>query len=116
MATDQSPDYRLGYSHGVEATQQEYEGRLDQAYRDGKDAGTEESDDKSYNEGYADGQRAGWDDIGGSPSLLVEVFALDNSLFIKRGGEFDVIDTRTGDRIGTRLRVPEGARRVNYAG
>lgn len=73
-----------------------------------------------YDSGYDDGHSAGVEDtlhdIGGSPSHLVEVFAIDNSLFIERGGEFDVIDTRTGDHIGTRFRVPEGARRVNYAG
>ena len=43
-------------------------------------------------------------------------YVLQGSLYIERGGEYNVIDTRTGEHIETRFRVPEGARRVKYAG
>lgn len=42
----------------------------------------------------------------------IEVYVLGRSLFIERGGEYAVIDTRTGEQVETRFRVPKDARRI----
>lgn len=64
MATDLSPDYRLGYSHGVGATQQEYEEKLDEMYEDGYEAGCEVDSEDSYNEGFEEGRKSRWGPTG----------------------------------------------------
>ena len=74
-----------------------------------------------YDDGYDDGREQGVADTlsetaGGTPDHLIGVYVLQYSLYIERGGEYNVIDTRTGEHIETRFRVPEGARRVKYAG
>ena len=110
MATDQSPDYRLGYSHGVEATQQEYGERLSKRYEDGYEAGREVDSENSYNEGFEEGRKSRWSTYG----VSTEVFLDDKTdvLYIKRGGEYRTVDLRTGEDIETRFSVPEHAHRV----
>ena len=73
-----------------------------------------------YDDGYDDGLEQGVEDTlndtaGGSSDHLIEVYILNGYLYIQRGGEFDVIDARNGEHIETRFRVPNGARRINYA-
>lgn len=73
-----------------------------------------------YDSGYDDGHNAGVEDtlhdtVDGTSSRLIEVFALNDRLYIEKNGEFSGIDTRTGNIVETRFRVPNGARRVNYA-
>lgn len=75
------------------------------------------SDHPCYDDGYHDGRSEALNETaGGSSGHLIEVYVLEYSLYIQRGGEFNVIDTRTGEHIETRFRVPEEARRINYAG
>lgn len=75
------------------------------------------SDHPCYDDGYHDGHsEALIENAGGSFGHLIEVYVHNGCLYIQRGGEFNVIDTRTGEQIETRFRVPERARRINYAG
>lgn len=97
------------------------EGRRD-GYRKGHLDGYDEAessmsaDESAYDDGYEDGIKSALEDTaGGSMSQLIEVYVLNGYLYIQRGGEFNVIDTRTGEHIETRFRVPNGARRINYA-
>lgn len=110
MATDLSPDYRLGYSHGVEATQQEYEEKLDEMFEDGYEAGCEVDSEDSYNEGFEEGRKSRW----GTYGVSTEVFLDEETdvLYIKRGGEYRLISLRTGDDVETRISVPERAHRM----
>lgn len=110
MATDRSPDYRLGYSHGVEATQQEYEGKLDEMYEDGYEAGREMDSEDSYNEGFEEGRKSRWSVYGVSTEVFLDEDT--DSLYIKRGGEYRIIDLRTGDDVEVRFSVPQRAYRV----
>lgn len=110
MATDRSPDYRLGYSHGVEATQQEYGGKLDERYEAGYEAGCEVEAENSYNEGFEEGRKSRWRTYG----VPTEVFLDEETdvLYVKRGGEYRTIDLRTGDDAGVRFSVPQRAHRM----
>ena len=70
-----------------------------------------------YDDGYHDGRyEALIETAGGSSGHLIEVYVFNGCLYIQRGGEFNVLDTRTGEQIETRFRVPNGARRIHYAG
>lgn len=74
------------------------------------------ADKSAYDDGYEDGIKSVLEDTTGDPTdQLIEVYILDEYLYVQRGGEFNVIDARNGEHIETRFRVPEGARRINYA-
>lgn len=113
---EHSEDYKAGFVAGRTVG---HKYGYDSGYDDGKEDGVEEGledNGGTYDQGYKDGETAILSDtVDGTSSRLIEVFVLDDRLYVERGGEFRGIDTRTGEIVETRFRVPNGARRINYA-